>query len=291
MTTSSTETERRGRLLYDQGPTTVYASRVDPRFSWCLYVPPDLHGPGPAPELLVSVHGTLRDMANYRNLFADFGRWNRCIVLAPLFPAGVLGDGNRDGYKYIAEGDIRYDRVLLGMVDEVAERYGCRFDRFGLFGFSGGGHFAHRMLLLHPRRLWGVSIGSPGSVTRLDPDRDWWVGTRDMESRFGIAPDLPAMRDVAVHLVVGGADRETWEIVHSEGGRNWMEGANDAGANRPERLEALRVSLAAQGIAAQLDVVPGVAHTVSGIVETSKTFLAGALERRRAKPGTAAGSP
>ncbi|MCQ4161841.1 alpha/beta hydrolase [Roseomonas sp. GC11] len=278
------EATRRGRQLYDQGLTTVYASRYDPRFSWCLYVPPGLDEPGPAPELIVSVHGTLRDMAHYRQIFVDFARWNRCIVLSPLFPAGVLGDGNRDGYKYIAEGSIRYDHVLLAMVDEVCERYRFSFDRFSLFGFSGGGHFAHRMLLLHPHRLWAVSIGAPGSVTLLDPQRDWWVGTRGMQARFGLSPNLEAMRQVAIHMVVGGADREAWEITHRENGRHWVPGANDAGATRPERLEALRVSLAAHGIGATLEIVPGVAHNVSGVVEYSKAFFARTLAARRAQP-------
>ena len=29
--------------------------------------------------------------------------------------------------------------------------------------------------MLQPHKLWGVSIGAPGSVTLLDPSRDWWV--------------------------------------------------------------------------------------------------------------------
>ena len=281
-TQGASESERRGQQLYDRGPTTVYASHFDPRFSWCAYVPPGLDEPGPAPELVVAVHGTLRDMVNYRALFTDFARWNRCVVLAPLFPVGVLGDGNRDGYKYIAEGDIRYDRVLLAMVEELGDRLGLGFERFALFGFSGGGHFAHRMLLLHPRRLWAVSIGAPGSVTRLDAERDWWVGTRDMRVRFGVGPDVAAMREVAIHMVVGGADRETWEIGHREGGCYWMPGANDAGPTRPDRLKALQDSFAAQGIASTLDIVPGVAHAVSGVVENTKAFFAHVLARRRA---------
>ena len=133
----------RGNKLYDFEETTVYAYAGDPRFSYCLYVPPDLlgapgagrggagdsaagphplGGPGAPPELLVMVHGTGRAFTRYRDALSEFGRWNRCIVLCPLFPVGVMGDGNRDGFKHLREGDIRYDLVLLGMVDEVAAR-------------------------------------------------------------------------------------------------------------------------------------------------------------------------
>ena len=78
---------------------------------------------------------------------------------------GVLGDDNPEGFKYMREGDIRYDRVLLAMVDEVAQKLETRFDRFMMFGFSGGGHFVHRFFYLHPGRLLAASIGSPGAVT------------------------------------------------------------------------------------------------------------------------------
>jgi poly(3-hydroxybutyrate) depolymerase len=278
---SGSEEVRRGRALYDMGATTVFASRGDPRFSYCLYVPPGIAETG-ATELIVAMHGTGRTFVTYRDAFAEFGRWHDCVILCPLFPVGVKGDGNRDGFKYMAEGEIRYDHVLIDMVAEVGEKYGRNFDRFAVFGYSGGAHFAHRFLLMQPRRLWAVSIGAPGSVTLLDPTRDWWVGVRDMKARFGIDLDVDAIRRVPVHMVVGGADTETWEITHREGGRHWMPGANDAGATRPERLMSLRRSLESAGAEVTFDLLPGVAHDGPRCLEPVKTFFADRLARMRA---------
>jgi pimeloyl-ACP methyl ester carboxylesterase len=171
--------------------------------------------------------------------------------------------------------------VLLSMVDEIGEKYGRRFERFALFGYSGGGHFAHRFLMLHPDRLWAASIGAPGSVTLLDPTRDWWVGIRDVEARFGIRIDPDAMAQVPVQMVVGGADLETWEITHREGGRNWMPGANDAGRTRPERLASLRRSFEAAGVTVRFDLVAGMAHDGLRAVETVKDFFADILTAKR----------
>jgi poly(3-hydroxybutyrate) depolymerase len=272
----------RGRQMYDLGETTIFASRADPRFSYALYVPPKFgEGPHPA-ELVVAMHGTGRSFVAYRDAFAEFGRWNNCIVLCPLFPAGVRGDGNRDGFKYILEADIRYDLALIDMIEEVADRYGLAFDRFALFGYSGGGHFAHRFLILHPRRLWAASIGAPGSVTLLDPNRDWWVGVRDIEDRLGVSLDVDSMREVPVHMVVGAADLETWEITHRDDGRYFMPHANDAGRTRPERLDSLRRSFDAAGIGVRFDLMPGVAHDGLRCVEPVKTFFADCLAARRA---------
>ena len=134
--------ERRARTLYDLGPSTIYAARSDPRFSYCTYVPEHVGQPGTRPmQLVVVVHGTGRAFVNYREAFSGFAKWNDCIVLCPLFPAGVRGDGNRDGFKHLIEADIRYDQVLLDMVAEVGEKFGCDFGRFALFGYSGGGQF------------------------------------------------------------------------------------------------------------------------------------------------------
>lgn len=271
----------RGKALYDFGNTPIFASKADPRFSYCLYVPPGAGSNGKPCDLIVAMHGTGRAFVEYRDAFAAFGRWNNCIILAPLFPIGSRGDGNRDGFKYMQEGDIRYDRVLLGMVDEVAERYGLKFDRFALFGYSGGGHFVHRFLMLHPDRLWAVSIGAPGSVTLLDPTRDWWVGTRDFAKKFGTEIDPKAMAQVAVHMIVGAADLETWEITHREGGRYWMPDANHAGRTRPERLASLKASFEAAGIAVRLDLIPNMAHDGLRAVPRVEGFLAEVLARRR----------
>jgi poly(3-hydroxybutyrate) depolymerase len=271
----------RARALYDLGPTAIFAAKADPRFHYCLYVPPKV-GDGAKVDLLVAVHGTGRtSFLDFRDGFAEFGRWNDCAVLCPIFPVGVLGDGNRSGYKYMAEGDIRYDEIVLKMVDEVAAKYGQDWSRFAMFGFSGGGHFTHRFAILHPAKLWAASIGAPGSVTLLDPTKDWWIGIRDVKQRFGIDFDAAALARVPVQMIVGEADLETWEITHKPGGTYWMEGANDAGRTRPERLQALKASFESAGVDVRLDLVPGVSHDRLKVLDRVKDFLSNVLRSKR----------
>jgi poly(3-hydroxybutyrate) depolymerase len=281
VTETAPDPAARARAIYDVGQTTVFSSRIDPRFAYCLYVPPP-SPTGEKPALVVAMHGTGRTFIGYRDAFSQLGRWQNCIILAPLFPVGVRGDGNRDGFKYMVEGDIRYDHVLLGMVDEVADKYSLDDKRFALFGYSGGGHFANRFFLMHPDKLWAVSIGAAGSVTLLDDTQDWWVGTRDLQARFGVSLDRTAMARVPVQMVVGAADTETWEITHKPGGRNWMPGANDAGTTRPERLDSLRRSFEAAGIKVRFDLVPNMAHDGMRAVGPAQDFFAEVLAGRRA---------
>jgi pimeloyl-ACP methyl ester carboxylesterase len=274
--------QAKAEALYDLGATTVYASRHDARFPYVLYVPDEVTLPGNDVELVVVMHGTGRQFIQYRDAFAPFGRWNRCIVLCPLFPVGVRGDGDRNGFKRLAEGDIRYDKVLLDMVDEVGERYGKRFETFALFGYSGGGQFVNRFAYVHPERLWAATIGAPGNVTVLDQSKAWWLGVGGFERQFGKPFDLAALRRVPVQMVVGRADLETWEITVRDDSPMYLPGINDAGKTRPERLKTLRASFEAAGIDVRFDELDNIAHNGLQVVEVVQDFFAQQLRTKRA---------
>jgi len=279
---ATSEAAARARAFYDYGETAIFASSADPRFHLLLYVPPAA-ADGRKLDLLVAVHGTGRTSAmEFRDGFAEFGLYHDCAILCPIFPVNVRGDGARSGYKYMIEGDIRYDQVLLAMVDEMATKYAQDWSTFALFGFSGGGHFTHRFAILHPDKLWAASIGAPGSVTRLDPERNWWIGIGDLAEKFGRPFDAAALARVPVQMIVGSLDLENWEIMHQPGSAYYMEGANDAGQTRPERLRALQASFESVGVQVTFDEVPGVAHDRLKVLGRVKDFLARVLKEKRA---------
>ncbi|MDL5160528.1 alpha/beta hydrolase [Actinomycetospora termitidis] len=263
--------------FYRSGSTPFVAAQVDQRFSYTLHVPRAHRTTSTPLPLVVVVHGTARTAELYRNTLVEFAEQHGCVVMAPLFPAGIEDPDDLHNYKFIAYRGIRFDQVLLGMVDEVGERYRVRTDKFLLHGFSGGGQFTHRFLYLHPDRLAAASIGAPGRITMLDPTNPWWLGTADLAERFGQDIDLDAARRVAVQMVVGEQDVETWEI-NNPGGTNWMPGADAAGATRVERLRALHHNFAEHGIEARFDLVPGVGHNGLQMLPTVQDFLGRVLD-------------
>lgn len=274
---------------YQFGATSLYASQVDQRFSYCLYVPESYDEDGTETyPLAVIVHGTGRAAQAYRDAFADFAEAQQCVILAPLFPCGIIEPGELNSYKYIKFHDLRFDEILLGIVDEVSGIYRLESERFLLFGFPGGGHFTHRFFYLHPERILGASIGAPGVITLLHQDRDWWVGVRDLEAQFGKALKLEAMRRVPVQMVVGGDDTETWEITIQPESSRWMPGANDAGANRQDRMRSLKQSFERAGIQVRHDVVPGVAHDGMEVLAPVKEFFSDVLTEAKSDKMAAA---
>lgn len=263
--------------FYRRGRTPIFASRMDQRFSWCCYVP---DGYDPAGDrvhpLAVLVHGSLRDADILRDAFIDFAEAHQCLLLAPLFPAGIDDAEDLHNYKHIAYRGIRYDLIVLDMVEELAGRYRVAKEKVLMHGFSGGAQFAHRFFYLHPGRLRAVSVGAPGTVT-LPDQRDWWVGVKGMEEIFGRPLDVAAMRDVAVQLVIGDQDIETWDVIVGPQSPFWMEGINDSGETRVDRLRSLETGLRSIGVDLRFDTVPGVSHDGTGIQGPVKAFFSQVL--------------
>lgn len=258
---------------YLWGKAPAWALSTDQRFSYYTYTPRVLReGTGSVP-LVIVVHGTLRQPQVYRDEFVQFAEEHQCAVLAPLFPAGIEDPDDIDNYKRIEFRGIRFDRLLIDMVGDYARRYGLSFGGWYLHGFSGGGQFVHRFLYLHPERLEAVSIGAPGAVTLIDPDRKWWVGTADVRERFGTAFDIDAVRRVPVLLVIGADDFGAEEVSVPKGSRHWMPDANRAGADRQQRLESLRRNLDQHGVEARLERVPGIAHRGRGVMPVVRSFF------------------
>ncbi len=237
-------------FLYQR--TSFIAYGADPRFSYCLYVPDEIR------QICVYVHGTYRDAAEFRDQLSDFAVGNQALLVCPLFPAGLIDPLDVENYKLLLYRGIRFDRILLGMVDEISQRYAVSFKRFMLGGFSGGAQFAHRFAYFYAERLSALSLAAPGRVTLLDESLNWWSGIGDAERLFGRAIDIPALRALPIQLLIGENDDD--DITIKKGDRWWVPGANRAGVNRRERLDSLHRQYQQIGCDAQLEVIANCGH-------------------------------
>jgi pimeloyl-ACP methyl ester carboxylesterase len=271
--------------------TLPKASHLYPHAAtYTLYIPPTAfqHAieTNTTLPLVITVHGTGRRASEARDLWKPLADRRGVAVLAPLFPMGVGGSEDIDGYKnLIYESEIlgggggsgfrvRYDEVLLGILDEIAVRWEgvIATERSWLTGFSGGGQFALRMWYLWPERWAGVSIGAPGKVTGLDWEKDWPAGVRDTEDVFGRTVDVGKMGAVPfVQLVVGGNDTAT----PGEGVLEELPGGQSRGdqPNRRDTMDALAEGLKGSGFQPESVVVPGVAHDSDGVFPAVEGWL------------------
>jgi len=134
----------------------------DPRQEYFLYVP-ELARPGA--KVMVVVHGISRNASEQVRHFSRLAEERRMVVVGPLFPRDRFPAYQRLGLRGRGE---RSDLVLQEILAEVAEETGGDVRRFYLFGYSGGGQFAHRYAMAYPGRVVAVAIGAAGWYTFPD---------------------------------------------------------------------------------------------------------------------------
>lgn len=260
--------------FYRLPASAMFAARCDPRFHYCTYVPESYDPEGSRNyPLAVLIHHSKRDAQALRDRFTAFAEAYQCALLAPLFPCGINGEDDFNNYKLMRNAGISYDEVLLGMIEEVGQVFRLQTEQVLMYGFSGGGQFAHRFLLRHPDRLRGISIAAPGTVTLPGDPRGWWVGTGDMEASAGAPFDPGAVARVPIQLLVGAEDTAGGMTI-CPGSDFWCEdGANDAGATRVARLTALEIALRGIGAAPERQDLPGVGHEAEAMEPPVRAFF------------------
>lgn len=164
----------------------------EPRHRYYLYLPRHLVRPV---SILVSVHGISRNAREHAEAFAPLAeRWGVAVV-APRF-----GGQSFRGYQRVRLGrdGEAPDALLDRIITDVERRIGAPAAATYLFGYSGGGQFVHRYMMLHPERVAGVVVGAAGWFTRPDPRSRFPHGT-------AAAPGAPQGLDAGAFLRVPAA--------------------------------------------------------------------------------------
>lgn len=260
------------------------ACRAFPEFGYQVYVPLSwLLAPTDRTPVLVDVHGSDRDTGRATPSLRPLAEAHRAVVLSPLF-AMDLDDPEPDMAATVFAGAHRADLALLAMVEELGEALGTRLDRRLLWGFSLGGRFVNRFVYLHASELTAAAAGAPGWTTMPWDDRDWWVGTRDVEHRFGRPVDWDALARLPYLLTVGEHDDAPTDVDHcyspAELAHLGLDGSRlqRYGTTRRARTENLAAALAERGAAVELRVVGGVGHHDHGpMLAGVRRFLERAL--------------
>lgn len=288
----------KGAYLVGDIPLRALAS--DTRVSYTLYIPPKHYNPSPSATpgdgestnkklpLLIYVPGTKRHMTPMHSYLAPFADSTPCAVLAPLFPCYIEGPNDLESYTVLRSATLRYDLVLLSILDEVAQYWpGIETSKVFMMGFSAGGQFAHRFLYLYPERVAAISIGSQSHTTALDKTKDWPVGIANVETLFSRAVNKELIRNVPIQLVIGSEDNrveeEFWEWVDqmkTQGGDQetiWLTRMRRA---RDITFREFRAMLEENDIKTQLDVVEGVAHVGDAVQEHVLRFLQPLIRER-----------
>lgn len=175
------------------------------RLRYLLALPPE-RPPGPLP-LVVSVHGYTRQPSVHWQAFAEGVTARGAALLVPWF----VEKGYRQYQQLVRlrrpDRPQRADLALIEAVDDAAASHGVCFDRWQLFGHSGGGQFAHRFALAHPDRVAALGLSAAGWYTLPSTDWPYPFGVAGAEDWLGRPIDVSAFLRLPVRVWVGQRDR------------------------------------------------------------------------------------
>ncbi len=262
------------------GHTPAVSFKRDPRCSYGFYVSRKAIKSGPHHDvpLIVFVHGRVQSGPPQKltRLADQLG----AIVFHPYFPADLQDEFDEYGYCYFRE-DFRCDLTLLNMLKEFSDNFGISIEKFYICGGSAGAQFVNRFLLLHPSLIAGASLLAPGTITRPTSDAPWWVGLGDFREKFEREPDLSALKNVPVQIVVGADDKSPTAGLSA---RNWMDEAVEMGADRIERASNLADDLRRLGSHVDFVKLPGVAHDIHRMWDCTVQFLEATISADYRRP-------
>lgn len=238
----------------------------EPLREYFVFVPPESEASPP----LVLVHGISRNAAEMVMRFSADAERHKVPLIAPLFRKESYGM-----YQQLLDrrSGVRADEALFDILADVEARCGVAGQRFHLFGFSGGGQFAHRLAFLHPHRLLSCIPTSAGWYTWPDDQLKWPLGLAQPPAA---EMDWRMLRQLPMHVLVGDRDTRSDETLRRSAGIDAVQGVS-----RVERAERFSTAMREWRVNPNctLTVLPDVGHSFdsafqAGVVEHVFELLA-----------------
>jgi hypothetical protein len=246
------------------------------------------------PHILVLVHGTPLKSETvewnaeyYIANWIDFAEEHGFVLLAPVFNqenfSSRLGDHALSGYRGLFGREIGADEWVLRLVDAYQQAFDSETEKFYLYGHSAGGQFTGRFLVTHPERVEKAAITAAATYPQPNSEIAWPFGMGELHAdiewdsetikQMDIVPDeekwlsatqipltvIVGLNDTAelpASLIPGQKGRNRYVIA-----RNWVQ---DMAAFAEENRQESRF---------KLEIVPGIGHTMSGLLSYSQAAL------------------
>jgi hypothetical protein len=230
-----------------------------------------------AGRVVVVMHGTNRNAAEYRDSWVPLVEHRPWVVVAPEFDRedfpGVaaynLGGVVDDAGDPVARSAWTFS-YIEPLVEQARARSGVRARTFDLFGHSAGAQFVHRYLEFVPDAPVRRAVAAnAGWYTEPDPEVDFPYGLRDAPREV----DLRTLFARDLTVLLGSDDVE-------EDNLRQDDGASRQGPTRIDRGERFHqlASDEARDLGTPfhwtLQVVPGVAHDHSPMSAAAAEVLA-----------------
>jgi pimeloyl-ACP methyl ester carboxylesterase len=234
----------------------------DPLQPYFLYVPST---GGMGKKLFVTVHGISRNAHQHAEMFMRIAEKYDVVLVAPFFSQDRFPDYGSLGFT--GRG-MRSDHALEKIVAEVRELTGTDTSLLYLFGYSGGGQFAHRFTMAYPGRVARVVVGAAGWYTFPEQALDYPQGVRSIPELTDVELEPEQFLKVPVCVLVGELDTERTDNLNQNPEIDAQQGTNRV--ERGRRWEqSMRMAAEARGFSTKYHyrTLPDSAHSFAQCME------------------------
>jgi pimeloyl-ACP methyl ester carboxylesterase len=248
-------------------PGKVHARHVkgDAALRYFLYVPNNINA---HTCQFVSVHGVSRNALEHAERFAQLAEQYGAILVAPFFPKRHFSDYQRLGREGKGR---RADHAVQQITREVESLTGVSSSKIALFGFSGGGQFAHRYTMAWPDHVHKVIIGAAGWYTHPEASSKFPYGITPTPGLNGVVFDMKKFLQVPACVLVG-----QWDIKHDPGLNQSARIQRQQGTTRLERgkrwIDAMNQAASVHDMETSyvFSILPGVNHDFTSAMKNSQ---------------------
>ncbi len=264
---------------------------VDAYGSFYVFVPSNLQK---TPEILVVIHGTPPkdktaewDALYYAQSWIDFADEHGYILIVPTFNqqdfSSRRGDHALGGYRGLFGRKIGADEWVIGIVDTYQQALGVIGEKFSIYGHSAGGQFTARFILTHPEMVKKAVITAAATYPQPTKDVAWPFGLGELETviewdsevtqQVYIVPDQQAWiaaNQIPLSVIVGLDDTAELPLALIPGQKG-----NDRVTIAKNWILDMAAFASANGVESQfdLDIIPGIGHSMSGLIKFSQQAL------------------
>jgi len=255
-------------------------------------------------QVLVACHGMFKENDTADNAArVTLDKWialaneTGTVVIAPIFDNERYGCTvpcpQNWGYRGLFGRQVGADEFVHEILDRLKEANPQYDGRMVLFGFSAGGQFVARYVVMHPERVIAAVAGASAWFPFPNPDVQWpngmkrrqrvirWPGEKE-DQVIDVKPNPEnwvAAAELPLLVISGAQDLEVQK--HDE---------NQGGDTHPERSQAWTKAMndyaAAQGHTGRVKVsiVPNVDHSITNISKASAQFLKDEIQKQQRRP-------
>ena len=183
-------------------PGKIYHRTIDgiSQMDYIVYIPKERDD---ETKIMYTIHGISRNALEHIKGFIPQAERHGTVLIAPLFLKTPFPRYQQLGTSVNQE---RADMAFNNVLQDAHEWLEIPLAPIRMFGFSGGGQFAHRYAMFYPKRIAKMVLAAPGWYSFPDPEQKYPYGIKPSTDWPNLTIAMEKFLQIPTLVMVGEED-------------------------------------------------------------------------------------